>query len=133
MHNIGLQVCTRNSPQQQTYFDISNTFELRKLQWFSKLVWGHSARRNRDIYASSPLVKKPNLTYGRTVHHCRNFGVTELRTWLSMPHFSASEERMRDHVRGVGNWDPIKGSLIPYIPYPFIPTGKPLLKKSHVF
>ena len=27
-----------------------------------------------------------------------------------MPHFLASERLMRSHVRGVGKWDPIKGT-----------------------
>ena len=46
----------------------------------------------------------------RTVHHCRNFEVTELKTWPSMPHFLGSEGLIRSHVGGVGNWDPIKGT-----------------------
>ena len=45
----------------------------------------------------------------RMLHHCLNAGVTDPRTWPSIPHFLASEGLMRSHVREVGKWDPIPG------------------------
>ena len=57
---------------------------------------------------SDTLSDGPGRYPDRAVLHCCNVGVTEPRTWPSMPHFLAGEGLIQSHVRGVGKWDPIK-------------------------
>ena len=114
--------------------------------WFFTACKQKASEFVRQSVASSPPCFSCNKNRGRTGQAGTLTGryiiavmlgsCTEPRTWPSMPHFLSSEGLMQSHVRGVGNWDPIKRdpALSPHErgPFPNKQTNKLFLESRQI-